>query len=583
MKLSIASAIAFAMFVALIALVPMQASADSVTASTDFDSYTSVTVSLNVNYDGECLAPGANAIVEGTLSNNSLTENAELLSNLRVWQESMFFAEYSASVMVPPMFTDGMAYTVTAPMYDTSTSYMDFEFAYGTYHDGPGNVGNIVSVQVPRCTSSTPPTTVLPPTSPLVALDDAVTTTMGTPVTVFALTNDYSTTGAYMELWWVGTQMNGVAYQNGMDTLEYVPDPGFVGTDSFNYSISDALGNQASATVSINVEEPSTGGLTALDDVAATPTNTAVIIPVTQNDSCEGMCMWGVESISTASFGIAELAAGEVIYTPFDGFVGVDSFTYTLTDYEGNFAVATVTVTVGGSNQAPVAVDDVVVFSPGESSLIDVLANDFDVDGNLDSSTLELLYTPMAGTASVENGQILYTALTSGPSTVWLAYGICDLDGLCDTAEVAVEVNVPANQAPVTVDGYVVTFQDTPITVDVLEGDHDPDGDPLYLIEGPFAPINGTVTINPPSADGSIPPTLTFTPNPGFVGEASATYGACDPAGLCAVGNLTVMVNEAVTATDSCGNNGNGNDNGYYGNGTKGQGNCKGNASGHRN
>jgi hypothetical protein len=96
---------------------------------------------------------------------------------------------------------------------------------------------------------------------------------------------------------------------------------------------------------------------------------------------------------------------GEVTFKGVVGFHGNVTFDYMVTDNEGaDSNVATVSVEV---NDAPVAVDDFSSSSPIEvyqdvtnhSTVIDVLANDTDVDGTLDPNSVEVLsVNPLHGT-----------------------------------------------------------------------------------------------------------------------------------------------------------------------------------------
>ncbi len=78
----------------------------------------------------------------------------------------------------------------------------------------------------------------------------------------------------------------------------------------------------------------------------------------------------------------------------------------------------------------------------------------------------------------------------------------------------------PASNPPVAVDDARTTQVNTPVVIDVLTNDSDPDGDPLTVIEKTNG-ANGTVVINP---DG----TVTYTPNNGFVGTDTFTYTISD-------------------------------------------------------
>ena len=73
-----------------------------------------------------------------------------------------------------------------------------------------------------------------------------------------------------------------------------------------------------------------------------------------------------------------------LIYSPASGFIGTETFTYTLSDSTGLTDEATVTVTVTGINNAPEPVDDIFdnIERSSSSNVLDVLANDSDLDGD---------------------------------------------------------------------------------------------------------------------------------------------------------------------------------------------------------
>ena len=71
-----------------------------------------------------------------------------------------------------------------------------------------------------------------------------------------------------------------------------------------------------------------------------------------------------------------------ITYTPNTNFNGADSFTYTVIDGNGGSAVATVDVTVTAVNDDPTAVDDGAVTNEDTPVVINVLANDSDLDGD---------------------------------------------------------------------------------------------------------------------------------------------------------------------------------------------------------
>ncbi len=95
------------------------------------------------------------------------------------------------------------------------------------------------------------------------ALDDEATTTEGTPVNIAVLANDsylpdppetLSVTG-------VSDPPHGESSIQPDGTVDYTPDPGFLGVDSFTYSITDGNGGTDTAEVDVTVVEHSPLGL----------------------------------------------------------------------------------------------------------------------------------------------------------------------------------------------------------------------------------------------------------------------------------------------------------------------------------
>lgn len=124
------------------------------------------------------------------------------------------------------------------------------------------------------------------------------------------------------------------------------------------------------------------------------------------------------------------------------------TFTYEVTDANGDSDIATVTITVEGTNKPPEASDD--VFGILESALpvsLDVLGNDSDPDG--DSLTITNISTPgVVGTLSINSNMIVYDDggafdfLGDGQSvTQSFTYTISDGNGGTDTASVDFTVN----------------------------------------------------------------------------------------------------------------------------------------------
>ena len=143
-----------------------------------------------------------------------------------------------------------------------------------------------------------------------------------------------------------------VDHQDG--TFSYTPPADFTAPDYFTYSISDGRTGYDVATVMIGPNRSPQ----AVDDAAQTEEGTAVTIPVLDNDSDPEDDALSVTAVGPASNGSAESSEGAVVYTPNNGFVGDDSFTYTISDGTGNTATGTVRVTVTGVDDDPPVVEN---------------------------------------------------------------------------------------------------------------------------------------------------------------------------------------------------------------------------------
>ena len=90
---------------------------------------------------------------------------------------------------------------------------------------------------------------------------------------------------------------------------------------------------------------------TAQDTWVTTPANTALTYDLSplafdpDGDNLE----WSVGPATNGTVGLQYLTGGSVIYTPNAGFVGIDSFTYTVTDSHDATATGTITVAVGAA------------------------------------------------------------------------------------------------------------------------------------------------------------------------------------------------------------------------------------------
>ncbi|MFB6287127.1 MAG: Ig-like domain-containing protein [Candidatus Bipolaricaulia bacterium] len=209
-------------------------------------------------------------------------------------------------------------------------------------------------------------------------------------------------------------------------------------------------------------------------------------------------------------------------YIPDPDFNGEDAFEFEVDDGQGGTDVGRVDITVTPTNDPPVAEDNTGISTDEDTdATIDVLGNDRDVDGD------ELTITNATDSANGGNvtvnpdGTLTYSPLADFNGTDTFDYTICDPDNACDTATVTLEVTA-VNDPPVADDDSATTDEDTPVNVDILDGDTDVDGnvDPSTVQIG-TPPSHGQVTVN---SDGSVD----YVPDPDFNGTDTFTYTVCD-------------------------------------------------------
>ncbi|TXH67823.1 MAG: tandem-95 repeat protein [Thiothrix sp.] len=156
---------------------------------------------------------------------------------------------------------------------------------------------------------------------------------------------------------------------------------------SFTVKARDLAGNTTESSALSSATTLANQVPLATADTASVVNNTSVAISVLANDSDPEQDPLSIQSVTQGSNGSVSFTSSGVTYKPNSGFVGTDSFTYTINDSFGATATATVTVNVTAApvstvNRRPVAVNDSIKVTPGQSVTIYVLSNDYDPDGD---------------------------------------------------------------------------------------------------------------------------------------------------------------------------------------------------------
>jgi VCBS repeat-containing protein len=233
--------------------------------------------------------------------------------------------------------------------------------------------------------------------------------------------------------------------------------PGETATDTFTYTVDDGHGGADTATVALTVTGVNDAPTAAADTASTSEDASIVIAPAGNDTDPEGdtLAVTGIDASATT--GVVTLNPdGTVGYDPGSGFnalgqgeEGTDSFAYTLDDGHGGIASGTVSVTVTGLNDVPMATLDSASTNEDETATLDVLAgaSDPDTGDSLSVSALDDGATTGIVTLNAD-GTITYDpagrfdALTDGETAEdTFAYTLADGHGGTATQTVTVTIN----------------------------------------------------------------------------------------------------------------------------------------------
>jgi hypothetical protein len=391
------------------------------------------------------------------------------------------------------------------------------------------------------------------------AVDDAAMATTAVPTNISVLANDnFGADGAgSVSLAFPAANGTAVVNDNGTPTnpsddyIIYTSNTGFTGTDIFRYRICDTNGSCDDATVTVTVTNAPNAPVVK-NDINNTLLNTPTSGNVLTNDSDPNNSTLTVNTTPVAppTNGTVILNTdGTYTYTPNNGFLGTDQFTYLVCNAQNFCDQAVVTINVfnnSAGNNPPVAHNDIAETLQNVAVNGNVLNNDVDPDNNPLTVNTTPVVAPANGTVTLNaNGTFTYTPNTGFTGMDQFTYQVCDPSNACDQAIVTIIVNADpngvANNPPNAQDDAFLTFSNTPVNGNVSNNDSDPNGDALTVFTTPVvAPANGTLTLN---SNG----TFTYTPNTGFTGNDQFVYQICDPSSAC--DQATVYLNMTDQAT----------------------------------
>ncbi|WP_417235963.1 Ig-like domain-containing protein, partial [Bizionia paragorgiae] len=380
-----------------------------------------------------------------------------------------------------------------------------------------------VTVTNPDGSTTTETATVTVTVNPIDdAVDDSVTIPEDTSVTIDVLTNDTFDPSTTIEVTGVTDPANGTVVINPDGTVTYTPDPDFNGTDTFEYTVTftlpDGTVGTEVATVTIIVSPVDD----VEEDFAVTPEDTPVTIDVLANDTFDPSTTVEVTGVTNPANGTAVINPdGTVTYTPDGGFVGTDTFYYTVTvtHADGSTTTESTTVTVTVYQIPEVTIGDVTV---------DEGVGTVTVPVTLDVPTIEdvvIDIITVAGTAGTDDytETTITVTIPAGSTSVDVVIPITDDNIDEPTEEFTVEGTVTSGNTTNTDPVGTVTILDNDDTPTVTIGD--------VVVDEGAGTVTVPVTIDVASSEDTVIDIITVTGTAGTDDYTETTVTVTIPAG----------------------------------------------------
>lgn len=338
---------------------------------------------------------------------------------------------------------------------------------------------------------------------------------------------------------------NGIVTAASDGGFIYQPHVDFVGEDTFGYTAHDGRGASGTATISVVVKHPNAEPV-ATQDSFKTEEETTITVEaydILVNDYDADGDTLSIESYSTPLHGTLIMNSdGGFKYTPNSGFVGMESFQYTINDgSKANNASSksTIHIHIISKNEVPFAKGD--NFSTTEGAAITVRAEEIlknDYDSNGDSLVILSYGSPKHGTVlQNEDGGFTYLPPDDFDGEDVFDYTVSDGKGGKHSNIITITVK-DANKAPNAGADTFNTFMNVDLLIlkeALLDNDSDPEGNFMTVVHH-SDPIYGSIT---DVSDG-----LLYIPNLDFEGVDTFEYTVSDGEGGQSSAPVTIIIKD---------------------------------------
>ncbi|WP_324738139.1 Ig-like domain-containing protein [Pseudoalteromonas sp. CuT4-3] len=311
-------------------------------------------------------------------------------------------------------------------------------------------------------------------------------------------------------------------------SFSYQPDSDALDVDSFTYSVSNEQGLTSTAQVVLSKTGSNSPAEANDDEYTLLEDSPATLLNVLENDTDANGDTLTLTNV-TNTIGSARIVNNRIEYTPEPNYFGEVTLNYTIADGTPAQSSAMATLIIIPVNDAPIAVADSAAMQEDASPiLVDVLANDTDIDSN--NLTITSVGTEF-GSASIVDNKIQYSSAPNTHGVAIVSYSVSDNNGAEATANLQVTIS-PINDAPIAnADSITITEDATATLINVLSNDTDIDGDTLTLSSA--SSDIGSVSI--------VNSQIQYTPAENNNGTATVSYTITDGT-QSASGILTVTI-----------------------------------------
>ena len=298
----------------------------------------------------------------------------------------------------------------------------------------------------------------------------------------------------------------------------YTPFPDATGQDAFTVEAVDLIAASIPATIDVTINAFNDAPV-ATATTFTTPEEVPFsgLLPGSDVDG-DVLTFTLVGQPTKGGLSLDDVNTGAFTYTPANNETGTDTFTFKVGDGLLESATVTVTIEIGGTNDAPVAQTQTLLTDEDQQFNGTLVA--------VDSDSAALTYTietpATSGQVVITNpstGDFTYTPDpdTNGQDTFTFKAN----DGQDDSNVALVTIDVTAvNDAPVAAASIAAGDEDTDITGVLAGADVDSAALTFSIVD---QPLSGDVRLDDPATGA-----FTYTPDPDFNGQDTFTFKVSD-------------------------------------------------------